>query len=564
MAETIRIENVSFRYHGRTEKALKDITLSTSEREILLIAGRSGSGKSSLLRVINGLIPHFYSGEYHGRVYFYGEEITDSSARERFGLGISTVLQFPEDQILARTVWRAVAFGLANFGFPREEILRRVKWALKLVRMEKYFDLETAKLSTGQKQKVALASALAIRPRVLLLDEPTSQLDPMSDRSFLMTLKEIQDELDLTVIMSEHRIDEVISFIDHVIILNNGKIATNGSPREVFYSDIPRIAGIGYPKTVLLAKELSLEKKIITHNEAIYALKNYINLRDLRQYYEEKEFRKFGNPLLIVQDVWFKYNRNWVLKNISFQAYSGQFIAIMGPNGAGKTTLAKLLIGKLRPQKGKIIVNGIDLSAQNFKKLVGYVAYAPQNPEDLIFNSTVYDEIAFPLWIQGLKGEDINKTVYQVARKFGIEDILFKSPFSLSGGEKLRTVLASLYIMKPRIFILDEPTRGLDWELKIALTRELYRMSREGKLVIMITHDVELMAETPVDRILVLKDGEIFLSGDKREVLSSPKIEEANLLRPKVSEIFSSIGLEGLITLEEAVRFLKGIENVHG
>lgn len=558
VVKAIKLKNISFRYSGRTESALKNINMEIQQKEKVLILGRSGSGKSSLLRTINGLIPHFYTGDFSGNLLYFEEDITHLPARERFRLGIATVLQFPEDQILGRKVWRSVAFGLSNFAFPREEILRRVKWALKLVGMLDYYDTDTASLSSGQKQKVALASALAMQPRVLLLDEPTSQLDPYSARRFLLTLTEIQEDYDITLILSEHRTDDVIDFVDKVIVIRDGSIILDDKPEHVFSSSF-NLTGIKRPLTVILSEILSLSPKKVKTQEFLEILKQKESLiRDkltkiLRAKTKQITKKTKEKPILELNNVWFRYSKKekWIIKGISFRAYSGEIICIMGPNGAGKSTLAKLITGFIKPDKGKIIINGVDLTKKNFRDIAGFVAYAPQNPEDLLFNNTVFDEISFPLRMIGYNKKDIEKFVDVVSSKFELKHLLYKSPYTLSGGEKLRTILASMLVMKPAIFILDEPTRGLDWASKVQLMRELNKMRDERTLVILITHDVELIADSPIDRVLVINNGEIYLQGPKEEVLASKKLYDVKLVRPKICEILEKIGITGIISISD-------------
>ncbi len=557
MVEALRLVDINFRYRSRTENALKNISLTIREKDIILIAGKSGSGKSSIIRVINGLIPHFYDGVFQGNIYYYDEDITQYPANQRYQLGITTVLQFPEEQLLGRKVWRAVAFGLANLGYPREEIIRLVRNALKLVGMEKFFEATTTKLSSGQKQKIVLASAIVLDPKILLLDEPTSQLDPVSAREFIITLKNLRKEKDITIILSEHRFDELFNVVNNVIILDNGKIILEGSPRKVFFSDIPAKMGIGCPKIVHLCKYLRTDLDFADKDTLINLLRNSLRTTHAENPPHEYSFKRvyktstLRTPILRIQDLWFRYSKEWIIKGISLIAYPKEFIIILGENGAGKTTLARLIIGALKPVKGKIYIGGIDINKKKMKDLAGIVAYAPQNPEDMIFCSTIYDEIAFTLRNLGKCSNNCDEYVREIASKFKLQHLLFKSPFSLSGGEKLRVVLASLYALKPKVLILDEPTRGLDWETKLFVVDEARKLANEGSLVIMITHDIELVVESPVDRVIVLKNGQIIFEGDKRKVLGSSKITEFNLLPPVIYEIMSQAGFEGIISLND-------------
>ncbi len=553
MVKAIELKSISFTYKGRTRPALSNIDLSLQKRSVTLITGRSGSGKTSLIKVINGLIPHFYLGKFFGEVYFFDEDVTSLTASERFKLGISTVMQFPEDQLLSRKVWRSVAFGLANLGYPREVILRKVRWALKLVEMEFFFDKEVNSLSAGQKQKIALASALAIEPQLLLLDEPTSQLDPLSAQKFIEVLKNITKDLDLTVVISEHRVDELYDYVDEALILDNGSIIIKGPVRDVFYNESVWHSGIKVPTIINLARALGLEEKP-SREEIIRVLSTRVKPKRLSNI---NTSGKSGEPVLRIRDLSFKYNdKKWVLKNINLNVFRGEFLVVMGHNGSGKTTLAKLMIGLLKPNKGQVIYPEKKLINPSFKELIGYVAYAPQNPEELIFNQTIYDEIAFPLRLRGINKQKLDMLVREIAKKFGIENILYKSPYSVSGGEKLRTILASIYALDPVVYIFDEPTRGLDWGRKTELIDLINRIKRDGKSIILITHDIELVSSSNIDRIIVLNNGELWLEGDKRSVLASDKILEAKLIKPAICDIFSSIGYREIVDFRDALTYI--------
>jgi len=557
LVKAIELNDISFTYKGRTKPALSNINLSFSKRKVTLITGNSGSGKTSLIRVINGLIPHFYLGRFSGDIYFFDEEITSLTASERFKLGISTVMQFPEDQLLSRKVWRSVAFGLANLGYPREVILRRVRRALKLVEMEYYFDKEINSLSAGQKQKVALASALAIEPQLLLLDEPTSQLDPLSSSKFLEVLKNVTRDLDLTVIMSEHRTDELYEYVDDIIVLSNGIIVVKGTAWEVFYKKEVENLGVKIPTIINLAKILGLKKEHVSKNELIQALKSKVT-KEKSIYHKKDMHRIESEPVLIIRDLYFKYNdKKWILENINLNIFKGELLVIMGHNGSGKTTLAKLMIGLLKPIKGQIYYPAKKITNPGFKDLIGYVAYAPQNPEDLIFNQTIYDEIAFSLRLKNIDREKLDLTVREIAKKFNLDDILSKSPYSVSGGEKLRTIIASIYALDPIIYVLDEPTRGLDWKLKVELIDLLSAIRREGKSIVLITHDTELVSYADIDRIIILNNGRIWVEGNKRDVLTSNKILEAKLIKPIICDIFSTIGYKDILEIREALNFIR-------
>lgn len=557
MAEILRIDNISFRYFGRTNEALKNINLRINENEIVLLAGRSGSGKSSLLRVINGLIPFFYRGDFSGQIFFYDEDITHIPPRERTKKGMATVLQFPEDQILARKVWRAVAFGLANLGFSREEIIKRVKEALKCVDMWSFWDYDTLALSAGQKQKIVLAAALAIQPHLLLLDEPTSQLDPASAQRFLISLKIIREELGMTIIVAEHRFDELSTVADRVILIDDGRIVANGPPRKIFATELPGKLGIGYPKLALLTRFLAPDSNVFLGLEE---LKNELRRRNCVIQRIDKEYKrahpKGSRHAIVLDDVWFAYDGEWVLKGFSLSIREGSFVALMGPNGAGKTTLLKLIACIHKPVKGQVFLFSKSTNNLRLKDVVGLVGYMPQNPEEIFFNKTVYDEIAFGLRMQGIKENEVRRRVHAIAKFLRIDHLLEENPFALSGGEKLRVALASVLILDPKILLFDEPTRGIDWETKLSFLSNIKQLVHT-RTIVLATHDVELLAELNVNDVIVLNDGRVVLTGNKREVLSNPAIEKYGLVRPKITYLMKSLGAEGIVSINEALKSIR-------
>jgi len=559
----IELKDIEFKYRGKGTYALRKINLSISAKSFYLLIGPSGCGKSTLLRVINGLIPNYYHGNFSGKIYLFGKDITGFSVRERTREGISTVLQFPEDQVLARKVWRNVAFGPANFGLAREEIIRRAKWALKQVDMIQYWDHDIMKLSSGQKQKIILASALAMKPKLLLLDEPTSQMDPVSAENFAFLLKEINESLGVTILLVEHRFDEFYKIAHQVILMNNGNIVKIDSPLRIFYTDLPRKLGVGEPKIFSLIKVLKkdrvfknfeeLEKKILLELQDIESLpkKNLANIRDAN---------KRKNPVLSLREIWYKYkgNKDYTLKDINLDFYEGEFIAIVGKNGSGKTTLAKIAAGIIKPKSGVVSFKGKPLI--NSKKLFGRrVIYCPQNPELMLFNQTVYDEIAFGLKNLGFSRDIVHKKVDKIMRFFGLSRLKDSYPLSLSGGEKLRVAIASLLVLEPDIMILDEPTRGLDWSIKLDLVRYLKEyLKTSGSSIVLISHDVELLVEVDLDRVVLIDDGKIIMDSRKEQIFTQPNIKSYGIKPPVISTLLQKMDLENIVGLNEFASLFGG------
>jgi len=548
----IKLHGFTFTYNGTDQPALQDVALTIEDGEFILITGPSGGGKSTLCRCFNGLVPHFYGGTISGRAEVQGMDILRTPPKE-LATKVGMVFQDPENQLVTTDVEREIAFGLENLGFPVNLIARRIEEALDTVGIASLRFRKHRELSGGEKQKVAIASVLALHPEVLVLDEPTSELDPQSAEEVLRLLERLNDELGITVILIEHRLDRVIHLVDRVLVMNEGIIQANGQPREVMNSTNSDGLGIGIPPVIRLmqrlrANGLEFDELPLTVKEARLKLQKVLRNINKTGLADDRLDIK---PVLKVDKLWFSYGDRAALRDIKMTINKGEFIAIMGRNASGKTTLVKHLNGLLRPSKGRVIINGIDTKQYSVAELSRQVGYVFQNPNDHLFADTVEEEVAFSLRNQGVEEMQIDKSVERILNQFRLARYRQSYPRNLSGGEKQRLALASVLVTRPKIIILDEPTRGMDYALKRELIGFLTDYCKRGNTVVMVTHDVETVAEC-ADRVVLLSEGRVVVDGSKRKVLS-----KALLFSPQINRLAQALSSYGVadttLTIDEMI-----------
>ncbi len=557
----IRIEGLTFYYSDTTHPALKNINLKVGEGEFILVAGPSGGGKSSLGRCLNGLIPHFYGGKIYGWVLVDGMNTLEHSTKE-LATKVGFVFQDPESQLVSLDVEREIAFGLENLGFPRDLIAKRVEESLDTLGIAHLRYRQLIELSGGEKQKVAIASVLALHPSILILDEPTSELDPKGAEEVLSIITRLNDDLGLTVILIEHRLDRVLQYADRLIVLNDGMVAIDGEVRDVMtnrYAELSRI-GIGVPPMIRLVQELRdrgvrIDRVPLSIKEGRAILRKAFENTMPIQDTSGGNGQEIASPLVEVKRLWYTYPSGLLaLRNINLKIGESEFTTIMGRNASGKTTLAKHFNRLLVPTKGRIRVSGLDTREATVAELARKVGFVFQNPNDHLFADTVYDEIAFTLKNLGFSRGEIELRTAEMLERFHLNEYKNHYPRSLSGGEKQRVALASVLATKPKVLILDEPTRGMDYRLKSELMRFLNEYRAEGNTVILVTHDVEIVAEY-ADRVILLSEGRVIVDGEKHQVLS-----QALLFSPQINRLAQSFERYGvsnqILTISEALGIL--------
>jgi len=556
----IRVENLTFYYNGAEKPALKNINLNIGDGEFVLVTGPSGGGKSSLCRCFNGLIPHFYGGKIAGRIEVQGLDVLTHETKE-LATRVGMIFQDPENQLVTTEVEREIAFGLENLAFPRTLIARRIEESLDTLGISHLRHRHVYELSGGEKQKIAIASVLALHPEILILDEPTSELDPRSAEDVLSLVQRLNDELGITIVLIEHRLDRVLHYVDRLIVLDGGKILADGKTRDVLDNHYAQIttAGIGVPPIIKLAHELrnagvNINGLPLTVKEGREILARLLpkNPRPL----PSRENTSSGKPVIEVRKLWYAYpGCPAALKNVDLSINEGDFIAVMGKNSSGKTTLVKHFNGLLKPVKGSVSVGGIDTRKTTTAELGRKVGFVFQNPDDHLFADTVEDEIGFTLKNAGLDGAKIKERINELLTEFGLDRHRKLYPRYLSGGEKQRVALASVLAARPKILVLDEPTRGMEYQLKVELMKFLKGYAGEGNTVILVTHDVETVAEY-ADKVVLMSEGEIIACGSRRDILAG-----ALLFSPQINRLVQSFEKNGIpgniLTVRELLELLR-------
>jgi len=540
--------NLTYFYPDSNLPALEDINLKISQGEMILLVGHSGCGKSTLLKFLAGLVPGFYGGRIAGNAFFNDTNILKELKPLAPKVGI--LFQDPEKQLITSTVEREIALPMENVGTNHQEAKRRLSEVVCAVGIEELAGKKIRTLSSGQKQKVALASILGMNPDVLLLDEPTSQIDPISSEELLNMVRKIAEDSGKTIIMAEQKFERCLHFADRVIAMDNGRIVFDGCTDEYcrwackmefeFVPIIPR-----------LFSGLNIEEIPITIKEGRKVLSSMLKGKTQFQSFFKKTFKREIEskvvPKIKIKNLKFPYDdSNCVLKNINIEIKQGEFVAILGQNGTGKTTLLKNINGLLRPESGTIEISGVPTKGKSIYELAHSIAYLGQNPDDYLFSNTVKDEVLFTLNNFNRKWDKKTGELLSVLRLDKVQD---KNPRDLSSGQKQRTALASIMCMLQEIILLDEPTRGMDYTNKQALGEMLLDLQNIGTTIVLVTHDVDFAAEY-CDRVIIMHDGEIIGDGTKEEVLKSNLYYSS-----QISKLFNGFG--DFVTFKEAEEALK-------
>lgn len=517
----LEVKNLSFTYPRQPKDttepkpALSDVSLEIRKGEFMVLCGASGCGKSTLLRLLKReLAPE---GEKSGEIIFCGREQSTLSEREA-ACEIGYVLQNPENQIVTDKVWHELAFGLENMGVPTPVIRRRVAEMACFFGIDDWFRKKTTELSGGQKQLLNLASILSMQPKLLILDEPTSQLDPIAASDFIHTLSKINKELGLTILLTEHRLEEVFPLADRVAVMDQGKLLFVESPRQAGHElkkfDPNHRMLLGLPSAVRIYQGLDAEDvtcPLTVRDGRNFIEENYNNTITRLEREPEKKEEKDRPIAMRMKDICFRYEKEEpdVLDHVALTLYEGEVVSLLGGNGAGKTTLLSVISGTNRPYYGKIEVFGKRLQKYRGKELyIRKLASLPQNPQTVFLKMTVredYEELAKVL---GCKKSELEDKIQAVAQQLEITHLLDRHPYDLSGGEQQRAAIGKVLLLEPRLLLLDEPTKGIDAWSKRQLGNLLKDLRGQGITLLMVTHDVEFAAEVS-DRCGLFFDHEI-------------------------------------------------------
>ncbi len=570
MEDIIKVSNVSFCYNNieNNQLVLDNISLNIKKGEFVAIIGRNGSGKSTLARHFNALlIPS------SGSVYIKNMHSANYENIWNIRKTVGMVFQNPDNQIVATIVEEDTAFGPENLAIPSDEIKKRVQWALKAVDMYEYRNHATHMLSGGQKQRVAIAGVIAMKPECMVLDEPTAMLDPIGRQEVIDVVKKLNKEEVITTVLITHFMDEAVQ-ADRVVVIDRGRIVMDASPREVFVKvdelkaiglDVPQVTELQY---LLKKAGVSIGNNVLMVDECVNMLEKLLENKGHKgtDIMSREPFARHDNlPIAIptaikVEGLSYTYMsgspfERQALQDININISKGEYLGIIGHTGSGKTTLVQHFNGLLKPTKGRVIVNDIDINSKGAKTkgIRNRVGLVFQYPEHQLFEETVYDDIAFAPKNLGLSDSEVRQRVLETIRITGLgEGILYKSPYDLSGGQKRRVAIAGVLAMKPDILILDEPTAGLDPSGREEILMQIKNMrDKLGITVILVSHNMEDIAKY-VDGIIVMHSGSVFMKGEKAEIFKrSDTLRGIGLGIPQITQVFQSLKNKGFKVAED-------------
>ncbi|MDF1513636.1 MAG: energy-coupling factor transporter ATPase [Anaerolineae bacterium] len=518
----IQFDVVTFTYPDAERPALKEVNLHISAGQFVLVAGPSGGGKSTLLRCLNGLVPHFSGGKIDGRLAVNGlDPVADGP--HILSAVVGFVFQDPEAQFVMDRVEDEIAFALENAGIEPVEMHQRVDEVMVYLDLVKLRNRPLATLSGGEKQKVAIAAALALQPQILVLDEPTSQLDPESAKAVLQVLVRLNKEHGLTVVLAEHRLERILPFVNQMVFLTADKECLCGSPRDILMHINMT------PPIIRLAKALAWEPLPLTLEQAIpFARATTLTTPPRTQ------SSRLGEPLLHIAGLSYAYDGVTALQHIDLDIKPGELVALMGRNGSGKTTLLKCIVGLLNAREGQVMFGGRSLGGREVYDICKEIGYLPQTPDDLLFAESVRDEFMTTLRNHHLLNQ-ADARVNMLLKRLDLLQVADRYPRDLSVGQRQRVALGAITVTRPKLLLLDEPTRGLDYDAKHVLADLMRDWQDEGAAILLTTHDVELAAQV-AERVVLLDEGEIIADAAPQHLTALP------FFSPQVASLFPGKG----------------------
>ena len=579
----LELREVSFKYlnHNKDDSldsakaqdstfALNNISLSIEAGEFVGIIGPSGSGKTTLASIFSGAIPHHYSGELSGIVKIAGQE-TKNLALTNIACLIGSVIQDIDAQMVAANVEDEILFGLENFGVAHNEIPNRIDEALQIVGISDLRNRDLDTLSGGQKQKVAIAAILALKPKVMVLDEPTCALDPVSSKMIFSILKDLNKNFGITVVVIEQKVALLSEYCKRLVVLSNGILSLDLPVSQALKNmDLLYSIGINYPRTTHLVNDLqrenicsksdlpvSVEDTVNTIVNTINSGNSLVSHDDSHSECDEdkcaaafdfsnasQNLAQNSSPCLSLQNVSFSYPSGVsALENVSFDAYPGELVTLVGRNGAGKTTVTKIINGLLKPNSGSIFIDGKNTSNMKISQIAHYVSTLFQNPDRQLCKDTILEEVAFSCILLGESVKEANDHAMQVIEKLNLDPNA--SPFMLSRGQRQMVALAATVVTKPKILVLDEPTCGLDYMECLRIMQVVEDLRDHGCCVIMVCHDMEVVLDFAT-RLIVVNDGHILEDGSISHVFENKSIcDEAALCAPLLCAVSQGLVKNG-------------------
>lgn len=547
--EILTVKNLNFSYPDAASPALENISFSVREGEFIVLCGESGCGKTTLLRLLKReLAP---AGKISGEISLFGmpqSEIDERASAAEIGY----VMQNPEMQIVTDKVWHELAFGMEGLGFESEKIRLRAGEMAGYFGMDSWFRADTASLSGGQKQLLSLASVMALSPRLLLLDEPTAQLDPVAASDFISDIYRLNRDLGVTVIIAEHRLEELLPIADRAAVMEDGRIVSFDSPRAVCNALGSRPISAGFPAASRISAALADSgKSPLTVREG----RRFLASLDIRRGASLPDCEDAdGENAIEMKNIWFRYERNApdILRGLNLSVKCGEIFSLLGGNGAGKTTALKVLCGIEKPYRGKIKLLGKNIKEYRGNELHFHnVALLPQNVHDVFLRDTVESDLRDMCRVLGYSAVQADEKISSVSEKLGISRLFGKHPYDLSGGEAQKCALAKILLSEPKILLLDEPTKGIDAHAKLILRDILFSLKREGVTVIAVTHDTEFAAIAS-DKCALFFDGEVISPSSPRKFFSGN-----DFYTTAASRISRGI-FENAVTADDVILLAKG------
>ncbi|KGH98358.1 ABC transporter ATP-binding protein [Oenococcus oeni] len=529
----VTFKNVNFKYRVQSQATLHDVSFAFDYGEKIIIAGPSGSGKTTIGHLINGLIPQSFPGNLDGQILVNDQDV---SKLDIFNLSfaVATVLQDTDSQFVGMTVAEDVSFLLENENIDHQTLLKKTNHWLTELNLQSVKNHHPQELSGGQKQRVSMAGVLSSDSKILLFDEPLANLDPAAGRAAIQLISQLQKKLNLTVIIIEHRLEEALKIqADKLVIVSRGKIIANDTPDRVLQSGVVSQVGLREPLYLTALKKAGFDLSLEKHLTDLSSLNQELVSKKISNWLNTQISVKKPNPgqlILSIKNLFFSYPKQSVFKDFNLDFYAGQITAVVGKNGSGKSTFSNLATGFLKQDSGQIFFDGQSLDSLSVKERADKIGYVLQNPNQMISQNIVFDEVAYGLKLREVNPEEIKTRVRRVLKISGLDSMRHWPVSALSFGQKKRVTIASVLVLEPQILLLDEPTAGQDYLNYRSIMNFVASLNREHHTsIIVITHDMHLMLEY-ADRALALVDGKI-LADDRPAVLLSnlELLKEASL-----------------------------------
>lgn len=538
--EIFNIKDLNFTYPSKNKKALKNIKLNIQKGEFITLCGQSGCGKTTLIKHLKTVLTPY--GEKNGKVIFMNKDLEQVQLRKQTEK-IGYVLQNPDQQIVTDKVWHELAFGLESLGYKTDEIRLKVAEMASYFGIQDWFYKSVNELSGGQKQLLNLASIMVMSPDVLILDEPTSQLDPIGAVNFLETIKKINSDLGTTIIITEHRLEEILPMTDRVIVMDHGEIIADSSPKKVckLLKEKEHEMFEAMPSSIRILGEINNNLMPLTIREGRNEIEKFFKDKEVKYKFIEDKFISHKKEKIIqVKEVNFRYDKKGkdILKNLDFTIYKGEFYAIVGGNGTGKTTTLSVLNGIIKPYSGKV------------KVLSNKCVTLPQNPQTLFVKKTVDEDLKEVFTDKTMLSKEIDDKINIISELVDIKEFMQSHPYDLSGGEQQRVALAKVLLLEPEILLLDEPTKGLDAHFKIKLANILKKLNKKGITIVMVSHDIEFCANY-ADRC------GLFFSGNVVTENSTNKFFSGNSFYTTSSSRMTRSIFKNAITVKDVIKLWK-------